>query len=92
MPDPIVTFAFVIATLIGAVFHLVVGGDARRLALFLLAGWVGFGIGHLLGNTLDIQLLMIGELRMFAAASGAMFALFVAYVLTTDRAARRTSR
>ena len=22
-------------------FHLVVGGDARRLALFLLAGWIG---------------------------------------------------
>lgn len=92
MPDPILTFAFVIATLIGAVFHFVVGGDARRLAIFLLAGWLGFALGHLLGNTLDIDLLMIGELRMFSAAGGAMFALFVAYILTTSRRARRTPR
>jgi uncharacterized membrane protein YeaQ/YmgE (transglycosylase-associated protein family) len=92
MPDPVITFAFVIATLIGAVFHFVVGGDARRLAMFLLAGWLGFGIGHLLGNTLDIDLLMIGELRMLSAATGAMFALFVAYILTTDRSGRRPSR
>ncbi len=92
MPDPIITFAFVIATLIGAVFHFVVGGDARRLAVFLLAGWLGFAIGHLLGNTLDIDLLMIGELRMLSATAAAMFALFVAYVLTTDRSPRRPSR
>jgi hypothetical protein len=91
MPDPISTFAFVIATLIGAVFHFVVGGNARRLAIFLMAAWVGFALGHLIGNTLGVELLMIGELRMLPAAAGAMFALFVAYVLTTDRSARRSS-
>lgn len=92
MPDPVVTFAFIIATLIGAVFHVVVGGDARRLAVFLLASWMGFALGHALGNTLDIQLLMIGELRMFPAAAGAVFALFVAYILTTKRSAQRLTR
>jgi hypothetical protein len=91
MPDPVVTFAFVIATLIGAVFHFVVGGNARRLAIFLLAGWMGFALGHLMGNTLNIELLMIGELRMLPAAAGAMFALFIAYILTTDRSTRRSS-
>lgn len=92
MPDPVVTFAFIIATLIGAIFHFVVGGDARRLAIFLVAAWIGFGLGHALGNTLDIQLLMIGELRMFPATVGAMFALFIAFILTTSRSTQRTTR
>jgi hypothetical protein len=92
MPDPVFVFAFIIATLIGAVFHLVVGGEARRLALFLLAAWIGFALGHSLGVSLDIRLLMIGEVRMFSAAVGAMFALFVAFVVTTNRSPQRTTR
>jgi membrane associated rhomboid family serine protease len=92
MPDPIFTFAFVVATLMGALFHLVVGGEARRLALFLLAGWLGFAMGQVLGNSLDIQLFMIGEIRMVAATMGAVFALFVAYIFTSDRSRRRTTR
>jgi hypothetical protein len=92
MPDPVFVFAFIVATLIGAVFHLVVGGAARRLALFLLSAWLGFALGHSLGVSLDIQLLMIGEVRMFSAAVGAMFALFVAFVVTTNRSTQRTTR
>lgn len=92
MPDPIFTFAFIIATLIGAVFHLIVGGEARRLALFLLMSWLGFALGHSLGISLDIRLLMIGELRIFPAAGGAIFALFIAYIVTSSRAPQRQPR
>src|SRR5262249_27041139 len=42
MPSPSVTFGFILATLYGALFHLVLGGNARQLALYLLAGWLGF--------------------------------------------------
>ena len=69
----------------GAVFHLIVGGDARRLALFLLAGWVGFGLGHFLGLAFGINILNIGTLRIFTAAIGALIALFAAYFLTANR-------
>lgn len=92
MPDPIFTFAFILATLTGAVFHLIVGGPARRLALFLLMAWLGFWLGQSLGVSLDIRLLMIGELRIFSAACGAIFALFVGYIITSSRAPQRQAR
>jgi hypothetical protein len=49
LPTPTITLGFIIATLLGALFHFILGGDVRRLALFLLSSWVGFGIGHLVG-------------------------------------------
>ena len=92
MPGPTATFGFILATLFGAVFHLIVGGDARRLALFLLAGWVGFGVGHLVGMSIHVDILNIGTLRVFTASLGALVALIVAYFLTSNVARRRVSR
>jgi uncharacterized membrane protein YjjP (DUF1212 family) len=86
------TFAFMIATLLGAGFHLIFGGDFRRLALYLLCSWAGFGLGHLLGILLDINTFNIGTLRIFPAIMGSIIALIVAYSLSSGRAKRRTSR
>ncbi len=88
MPAPGTTFGFILATLYGAGFHLIVGGDIRRLALFLLSAWVGFGLGHMLGITFGINILNIGTLRVFAATIGAVVALAVAHVLTSDQKRR----
>ncbi len=82
MPSPSVVFSFVVATLYGAAFHLVSGGDARRLALFLLAAWLGFGLGHAVGDSFGVTLLDIGPLHMLPATVGAWLALVVARVLT----------
>lgn len=92
MLTPTTTFAFIVATMFGAAFHLVLGGDARRLALFLLAGWLGFGLGHLLGVLFQIDLFRIGTLRIIPAVLGATVALFVASMLTSSLARNRTSR
>ncbi|MBI5669723.1 MAG: hypothetical protein HZC41_17125 [Chloroflexi bacterium] len=89
MLSPIITLGFILATLFGAAFHLVVGGDARRLALFLLCGWIGFGLGQLVGVTLSINILNIGSLRIVTASAGAMVALLVAHFLTSNRARKR---
>ncbi len=70
--------AVALATIYGAAFHLWQDGGARRLALYLLAGWLGFALGHILGNLLQIQILMIGELNIFAATLGSVLALFLA--------------
>ena len=82
MPGPSVIFSFILATLYGAVFHLVSGGDARRLALFLLAAWLGFTLGHLVGDLVDLTLLDIGPLHVLPATVGAWLALVVARLLT----------
>jgi uncharacterized membrane protein YeaQ/YmgE (transglycosylase-associated protein family) len=92
MPSPSVTFGFIVATLLGACFHLLFGGDARRLALFLLAGWIGFGIGHFLGILFEIDLFNVGSLRMVSAVFGAVTALTVARMMTSNRTRRRSSR
>lgn len=92
MPGPTLMFAFIVATLYGALFHLLIGGDARRLALFLLAGWLGFAVGHILGVTLQIDILNIGALRVLAASFGALVALIAASALTARRPRRRLSR
>jgi uncharacterized membrane protein YeaQ/YmgE (transglycosylase-associated protein family) len=92
IPGPTLTFAFIIATLFGAVFHIIVGGDAKRLALFLLSGWIGFGLGQFAGILFEIDFFPIGELLIIPAALGAVVALLVAHILTNSRPDRRTSR
>jgi uncharacterized membrane protein YeaQ/YmgE (transglycosylase-associated protein family) len=92
VPGPTLTFAFILATLLGAAFHLIVGGDARRLALFLLAGWVGFGVGHVVGIALKVDLFDIGTLHVFPATLGALLALVVALLMTTSRFRKRVTR
>jgi len=70
-----------VATLYGALFHLIRGGDVRRLALFLLAGWVGFVLGQLVGVLIDFRLLNIGPIRMIPASVGAVAALIFVQVV-----------
>lgn len=89
MPGPGLVFAFVMATLYGALFHLILGGDARRLALFLLAGWLGFAIGHISGLIFGIELFSLGGLRIFPATVGALMSLFAVRALTTGQRRRR---
>ncbi len=92
MFSPSFVFSFILATLYGAAFHLVSGGDARRLALFLLAAWLGFGVGHILGEVFSVTLLDIGPLHILSATIGAWLALVVARVLTRQPARARSSR
>ncbi|MBN1563421.1 MAG: hypothetical protein JXA10_06265 [Anaerolineae bacterium] len=89
MPGPSVIFSFMLATLYGAAFHLVSGGDARRLALFLLAAWLGFALGHAFGDMFGVTLMDIGPLHMLPATMGAWLALVVARVLTRQPAHAR---
>lgn len=92
MPSPTFTFGFIVATLIGAAFHLIVGGDVRRLALYLVSAWVGFAVGHLTGAVFSIDTFNIGPLRAFPSVLGALIALIVAFSLTTGSRRKRVTR
>lgn len=85
MPSPSITLGFILATLYGAAFHLVVGGNARRLAFFLLAGWLGFVLGQVFGVVFAVQVLDMGALHLLSATFGSVLALFMARVLTGPR-------
>lgn len=85
MPSPSLVLGFILATLYGALFHLVSGGDARRLALFFLTGWIGFALGHITGDLLDVNFFDIGPLNAFNATIGAGIALIATWILTRQR-------
>jgi hypothetical protein len=72
---------FALSTVMGAVFHLWLGGGSRRLALYLLAAWLGFALGHFVGEALSIGALKIGPLNAFGGAVGALVALGAARLL-----------
>lgn len=91
MLAPSLIFAFVVSTLLGALAHLLVGGDARRLASLLIAAWLGFALGQALGTLFGIRALSIGALHMAAALSGSLAALTVTIVLTLRRPRARAS-
>jgi hypothetical protein len=85
MTFPAFTLAFILATLSGALFHLMVGGDARRLALYLLTAWIAFGAGQLLANVLHIQVLAIGTLNVAFALLICWSSLFGVWLVLRRR-------
>lgn len=85
MPTPTLVFAALLATLVGAVFHFIIGGSVRRLLFYIWASWVGFGVGHLVGVLIGINALNVGTLRLFSALVGALAALVAVSFLARAR-------
>ena len=77
---------FLLATAYGAGFHLIVGGTPRKLLLFVLASWVGFTLGHLVGDLLNIELLKLGAIHLFSASLGSWIALILSWFLSSREA------
>ena len=85
MPSPSLTLGFILATLYGAAWHVLFGGDARRLAFFLIAGWLGFALGQFAGVAFTVTIFDVGPLHTLSATIGALLALFLARLLTGRR-------
>jgi uncharacterized membrane protein YeaQ/YmgE (transglycosylase-associated protein family) len=72
-------FGFLLATAYGAGFHLLLGGPARHILLYVLAAWVGFAVGHFVGDLLSIELMRLGVVHLFSASLGAWIALVTSW-------------
>ena len=68
---------FLLSTAYGAGFHLLMGGPARRIVLYVLASWLGFALGHFLGDLLNIEWLKMGVLYLFSASIGSWLDLII---------------
>ena len=75
MTIPSLVFALIIASLYGALYHLIRGGGLGRLLLFLIFGWVGFALGHLVGIWQEWILLPLGELNLGMSTLGSLIFL-----------------
>jgi uncharacterized membrane protein YeaQ/YmgE (transglycosylase-associated protein family) len=82
MTLPTLIFGILVSTLYGAAFHLWRGGSLGRLVLYLILGWMGFWIGHLLATNWDWTFLSVGSLRLGMATIGSLLFLLVGYWLS----------
>ncbi|NHZ71605.1 MAG: hypothetical protein GWP17_00760 [Aquificales bacterium] len=72
---------FLLATAYGAGFHLIIGGPAKRILIYILASWLGFAVGHFMGDLLNIELLKLGALHLLTASLGSWLALILSWWL-----------
>lgn len=72
---------FLLATIYGAGFHVIMGGPPRKLFLYILAAWIGFSLGHFVGDLFNIEYLKLGAVHLFAASLGAWIALISSWFL-----------
>ncbi len=81
-------FAFLLATAYGAGFHLLFGGSLFKLALYLLASWMGFALGQWAGGILSLEILDIGPIHTVIASLGSWLALLLTHWLSKVRPER----
>jgi hypothetical protein len=86
---PTLLLAVVLATLYGAGFHLAFGGGSQRLLFYLVAGWVGFAIGHFAGAWFSLPVGAIGALNAGTATLASALTLLLAHWLIGSNAANR---
>jgi hypothetical protein len=89
MTLPSLLLAVVLSTLYGAGFHLVFGGGSHRMLFYLVAGWVGFAIGHLAGVWFGVTIGMVGALNVGTATLASALTLGLAHWLLGSNAADR---
>lgn len=84
MTLPSILLGVVLSSLFGAVYHLIRGGSGKRLLAYLIAGWAGFWLGHLVGQVFDFTFFSIGPLRLGTATIGAVLTLILANWLAIE--------
>lgn len=81
--SPPFVLSVLLSTALAASFNLWQGGKPRDLAIYLVAGWLGFAVGEWLGDWLGLDLFMIGQVHVAEAGLTCALLLFVARWLKT---------
>lgn len=81
--SPPFVLSVLLSTMLATLFNLWQGGSVRDLALYLIAGWLGFVVGELLGDWMGLDVLMIGEVHVAEACLTCGLLLFLARWLKT---------
>ena len=79
MTMPSLLLGLAVSLLIGALFHLFLGGGLGRLILYLILSLVGFAAGQLVGAWRGWILFPIGTLNLGTAVLGSLVLLVVGY-------------
>lgn len=76
--SPAFLMASAIATVWAALFHLLVGRRLQQLILFWFFGLVGFALGQLLGDALQVGWLMLGQVHVLEGSVMCWLAMLIA--------------
>ena len=76
--SPAVVLSIVVASLYGGLFHVLRGRKLTDFVLYWLASLIGFGLGQVLGNALNLGIMMIGLVHIVEASAISWVALLVA--------------
>jgi len=77
MTLPTLLVALLIASLYGALYHLIRGGGFWRLILCLGLGLLGFALGHFIGTWRGWILVPLGSLNLGMASIGSLGTLLI---------------
>jgi len=66
--SPVVILSLVLATLYGAIFHLLWGRSLRQFLICWAAALLGFVVGQVVASELSWRDILIGEIHLLAAS------------------------
>ncbi len=75
--SPALILAAVLSTAYAAFFHLWRRGDKTALQNYTMASWVGFAVGHVVGDIVGIHWLQVGHLSVLNGTIGAIVSLLI---------------
>lgn len=72
-------FGLVMATLLGAVFHLWKDGGFWKLVIYIILSWVGFFLGHFIAKSAGLSFMTVGSLYLGGGVIGSIIFLFIGH-------------
>lgn len=75
-------FGFILASLLGALFHLWRDGGIFKLLIYLGLSWLGFLIGHLASGSLGFDFMSVGPVNLAGGIIGSITFLFLGHWIT----------
>jgi len=89
---PSLLFGCLVATFLGAAFHLWKDGGLGRLLLYIILAWAGFWGGHFLAESSGITFGSMGQIHFGMAIVMALIVLFVGHWLSLIRKEEQPGR
>ena len=75
--SPALVLATVLSTAYAAFFHLWQRSDKSSLKNYAAASWIGFAVGHVVGDLIGIRWLQVGHLSVLNGTIGAIVSLLI---------------
>jgi hypothetical protein len=85
MTIPTIIFGGVIATLYGAIFHIIRGGGLGKLIVYIILSWIGFWAGQFIAERQGWGFIEIGSLHLGIASIASILLMIIGYWILLGR-------